>query len=85
MAGTGEGPHGDIESWPSGTTNLVVQLGLLLRRRGQAARGLTLTSKFAGNSDWEKTRRLKEPSAHDDDLRVLAHQLMDAAGFGAAA
>lgn len=29
----------------------------------------------------EKTRRLAEPSAHDDDLRVLAYQLMDAAGL----
>ncbi|MFE9679367.1 hypothetical protein ACFYO5_35520 [Streptomyces sp. NPDC006259] len=61
--------------------DLVVQLALLLRRRGQAAHALTLTLKFAGNSGWEKTRRLKEPSAHDDDLRVLAYQLMDAAGL----
>ncbi|MFE9679491.1 hypothetical protein ACFYO5_36205 [Streptomyces sp. NPDC006259] len=52
---------------------LVVQLGLLLRRRGQAARALTLTSKFVGNGGWERTRRLKEPSAHDEDLRVLAY------------
>ncbi|MEU0119671.1 hypothetical protein ABZ137_39895 [Streptomyces bobili] len=61
--------------------DLVVQLALLLRRRGQAARALTLTLKFAGNSGWEKARRLREPSAHDEDLRVLAYQLMDAAGL----
>ncbi|MEY9997488.1 DNA polymerase-4 [Streptomyces sp. V4I8] len=61
--------------------DLVVSLGLLLRRRDQAARALTLTLKFAGNSTWEKTRRLTEPSAHDDDLRLLASQLMDAAGL----
>ncbi|MGX1274519.1 DNA polymerase Y family protein [Streptomyces phaeoluteigriseus] len=61
--------------------DLVVQLGLLLRRRGQAARALTLTLTFAGNSGWEKTRRLTEPSAHDDDLRALAYQLMDGAGL----
>ncbi|MEU9671772.1 hypothetical protein AB0E25_40960 [Streptomyces bobili] len=61
--------------------DLVVQLGLLLSRRGQAARALTLTLKFAGSGSWEKTRRLKEASAHDDDLRVLAYQLMDAAGL----
>ncbi|MEV6408999.1 hypothetical protein AB0M58_39765 [Streptomyces bobili] len=61
--------------------DLVVQLGLLLRRRGQAARALTLTLKFAGSGGWEKTRRLKEPSAHDDDLRVLVSQLMDTAGL----
>ncbi|MEU9391906.1 hypothetical protein AB0D86_18120 [Streptomyces sp. NPDC048324] len=60
---------------------LVVRLGLLLRRRDQAARAVTLTLRFAGGSRWEKTRRLAEPSAHDDDLRVLAYRLMDAAGL----
>ncbi|MFJ4467243.1 hypothetical protein ACIP2X_06925 [Streptomyces sp. NPDC089424] len=59
----------------------VVQLGILLRRRGQAARGLTLTLRFAGGGTWHKTRRLPEPSAHDDDLRTLAYQLMDAAAL----
>ncbi|MFI9343991.1 hypothetical protein ACIG0D_22405 [Streptomyces sp. NPDC052773] len=52
-----------------------------MRRRGQAARALTLTLRFAGGTSREKTRRLAEPSAHDDDLRQLAHQLMDAAGL----
>ncbi|MEV8550737.1 hypothetical protein AB0L04_13030 [Streptomyces glaucescens] len=61
--------------------DLVVRLGVRLRRRGQAARALTLTLKFAGGTTWEKTRRLTEPSAHDDDLRRLAYQLMDAAGL----
>ncbi|WP_432041891.1 DNA polymerase Y family protein [Streptomyces cadmiisoli] len=61
--------------------DLVVQLGLLLRRRDQAPRALTLTLRFAGGTRWEKTRRLREPSAHDDDLRALAYQLMDAAGL----
>ncbi|WP_394815986.1 DinB/UmuC family translesion DNA polymerase [Streptomyces gibsoniae] len=59
----------------------MVRLGCLLRRRGQAARALTLTLRFADNSSWEKTRRLSEPSAHDEGLRILAHQLMDAAGL----
>ncbi|MFJ9662615.1 hypothetical protein ACIRPR_32225 [Streptomyces griseoflavus] len=61
--------------------DLVVQLGRLLRRRGQAARALTLTLRFTGGTNWAKTRRLTEPSAHDDDLRALAYQLMDAAGL----
>jgi DNA polymerase-4 len=56
-----------------------VQLGTELRRRGQAARALTLTLSFADGPKWEKTRRLIEPSAHEDDLRLLAYQLMDAA------
>ncbi|RSN90109.1 hypothetical protein DMH26_28545, partial [Streptomyces sp. WAC 05379] len=59
----------------------VVRLGLLLRRRDQAARALTLTLTFAGGGRWEKTRRLAEPSAHDDDLRLTAYQLMDAAAL----
>jgi DNA polymerase-4 len=37
--------------------------------------------KFAGGATWEKTRRLPEPSAHDDDLRTLAYRLMDAASL----
>jgi DNA polymerase-4 len=61
--------------------DLVVRLGTRLRGRGQAARALTLTLKFTGGSSWEKTRRLKAPSAHEDDLRRLAYQLMDAAGL----
>jgi DNA polymerase-4 len=61
--------------------DLVVRLGLLLRRRGQAAQALTLTLHFAGGTSWEKTRRLPEASAHDEDLRTLAYQLMDAAGL----
>lgn len=60
---------------------LVVRLGVGLRRRGQAARALTLVLRFAGGSRWEKTRRLAEPSAHDDDLRAMAYQLMDATGL----
>ncbi|MGC0334923.1 DNA polymerase-4 [Streptomyces sp. SAI-170] len=60
---------------------LVVDLAMLLRRRGQAARALTLQLTFAQGGSWEKTRRLVEPSAHDDDLRTLAYRLMDAAGL----
>ncbi|MER7929644.1 hypothetical protein ABTY96_42000 [Streptomyces sp. NPDC096057] len=60
---------------------LVVRLGAALRRRGQAARALTLALSFAGGPTWEKTRRLAEPSAHEDDLRLLTYQLMDAAGL----
>ncbi|MEW2290958.1 hypothetical protein [Streptomyces sp. NPDC047841] len=61
--------------------DLVVRLGLQLRHRGQAARAITLTLGFAGGTMWERTRRLPAPSAHEDDLRMLAYQLMDAAGL----
>ena len=61
--------------------DLAVQLARLLRRRGQAARALTFTLRFAGGTSRTKTRRLTEPSAHDDDLRTLAYRLMDAAGL----
>ncbi|MFC9105440.1 hypothetical protein ACFT08_31260 [Streptomyces rochei] len=37
--------------------------------------------RFADGTSWEKTRRLTEPSPHDDDLRLLAYQLMDATGL----
>ncbi|MFF4539982.1 hypothetical protein [Streptomyces aureus] len=59
----------------------VVTLAHHLRRRGQAARGLTLTLRFAGGTTWDKTRRLTEASAHDDDLRTTAYRLIDAAGL----
>ncbi|WP_318658287.1 DinB/UmuC family translesion DNA polymerase [Streptomyces triticiradicis] len=58
--------------------DLVVTLAHRLRRRGRAARGLTL--RFAGGTSWDKTRRLTEPSAHDDDLRTTAYRLIDAVG-----
>ncbi|MER7645539.1 hypothetical protein [Streptomyces sp. NPDC126522] len=58
---------------------LVVQLGAELRRRDQATHALTLS--FAGGRAREKTRRLTEPSAREDDLRLLPYQLMDAAGL----
>ncbi|MFE4997701.1 hypothetical protein ACFRH4_41510 [Streptomyces mirabilis] len=61
--------------------DLVVTLAHQLRGRGQAARGLTLALRFAGGTTWEKTRRLPEASAHDDDLRTLAYRLIDAAGL----
>lgn len=60
---------------------LAVRLGLLLRGRGQAARALTLTLRFADGTRWRRTRRLTEPSAHEEDLRGAAYQLMDAAGL----
>ncbi|MFJ8028544.1 hypothetical protein [Streptomyces sp. NPDC096311] len=50
--------------------DLVVTLALQLRGRGQAARGVTLARRFAGGTTWEKTRRLRGASAHDDDLRT---------------
>ncbi|MEU8790851.1 hypothetical protein [Streptomyces sp. NPDC048643] len=61
--------------------DLVVTLAVQLRGSGQAARGLTLALRFAGGTTWEKTRRLPEASAHDDDLRTTAYRLMDAAGL----
>ncbi|MFH8470605.1 hypothetical protein [Streptomyces sp. NPDC017991] len=61
--------------------DLVVQLGLQLRDRGQVARGLTLALRFAGGTAWEKTHRLPEASAHEDDLRTMAFRLIDAAGL----
>ncbi|WP_369192137.1 hypothetical protein [Streptomyces sp. R08] len=47
----------------------------------QAARALTLTLSFVGGPKWEKKRRLTGPSTHEDDLRLLAYKVMDAAGL----
>ncbi|MET9605795.1 hypothetical protein ABZZ17_12115 [Streptomyces sp. NPDC006512] len=71
-----DGPH-----TRAALLTLVVRLGATLRGRHQAARSLHLTLHFAGGTRWEKTRRLPEPSAHDEDLRTLAYRLMDAAGL----
>ncbi|MGW6487803.1 DNA polymerase Y family protein [Streptomyces sp. NPDC055056] len=61
--------------------DLVVTLAVQLRGGGRAARGLTLALRFAGGTTWEKSRRLPEASAHDDDLRTMAYRLIDAAGL----
>ncbi|WP_328860093.1 DNA polymerase Y family protein [Streptomyces sp. NBC_00306] len=61
--------------------DLVVRLGATLRDRRQAARALSLKLQFAGGTHWEKTRRLPEPSGHDEDLRTAAYRMMDAAGL----
>ncbi|MFF9244698.1 hypothetical protein ACF1AY_38255 [Streptomyces sp. NPDC014776] len=45
---------------------LVIQLGRMLRGRGQSPQALMLTLTFAGTGRWNKTHRLPEPSAHDD-------------------
>ncbi|UQX00467.1 hypothetical protein [Streptomyces sp. RerS4] len=71
-----DGPHAR-----AALLTLVVRLGADLRGRRQAARALTLSLRFADGTRWEKTRRLTEPSAHDEDLRALAYRLMDAAGL----
>ncbi|MFF5706311.1 hypothetical protein ACFY7H_28080 [Streptomyces sp. NPDC012794] len=71
-----DGPHAR-----AALLGLVVRLGATLRGRRQAARSLSLTLQFAGGTRWEKSRRLAEPSAHDEDLRTLAYRLMDAAGL----
>ncbi|WP_420036093.1 DNA polymerase Y family protein [Streptomyces sp. cg28] len=61
--------------------DLVVQLGAVLRERNQVARAVGLHLTFAGGPTWERTRRLVEASAHEDDLRSAAYRLMDAAGL----
>ncbi|MER6215982.1 DinB/UmuC family translesion DNA polymerase [Streptomyces sp. NPDC001674] len=71
-----DGPHAR-----AALLGLVVRLGAQLRGRRQAARSLCLTLQFAGGARWERSRRLTEPSAHDEDLRTLAYRLMDAAGL----
>ncbi|MFG3023601.1 hypothetical protein ACGFZQ_34545 [Streptomyces sp. NPDC048254] len=61
--------------------SLVVQPGAELRRRGQAARAVTLTLRFPGGPALGKPRRLAEPSGHGDDRRQPTYQLTDGAGL----
>ncbi|MEU8955010.1 hypothetical protein AB0C93_11965 [Streptomyces sp. NPDC048518] len=61
--------------------DLIVELGTTLRRRDQATQALTLQLRFAGGATWERSRRLAEASAHEEDLRTLAYRLMDGAGL----
>ncbi|MFF9810651.1 hypothetical protein ACF1G5_37070 [Streptomyces coeruleorubidus] len=63
---------------------LIVRLGQLLRRRGQAARGLRLTLHVNGGATWEISHRMSEASAHHEDLRPLACRLTDPPASGAA-
>ncbi|MBM9624198.1 DNA polymerase Y family protein [Streptomyces zhihengii] len=62
--------------------SLAVELGERLRGRRQAARALTLTVGFAGGSQIERSRRLSlGASAHTDDLRDLAYDLLASLGL----
>lgn len=65
----------------AGLLDVVVRLGTLLRERGQAAQGITLSLEFAEGTSWSRTRRLPRASAHDEDLRAAAYRLMDAAAL----
>ncbi|WP_246144808.1 DNA polymerase Y family protein [Actinacidiphila oryziradicis] len=55
-----------------------VAVGDRLRRRHQAARTLTLDVTFADGSRIERTRTLREPTTHTEDLRTLAYAIFDA-------
>ncbi|MFF2650104.1 hypothetical protein [Streptomyces sp. NPDC058045] len=76
-----DGQRLDGASTRAALLGLVVRLGRLLRDRRQKAQALTLRLDFAGGTGWEKTVRLPEPSAHEDDLRTGAYRAMDAAGL----
>ncbi|MEU1940612.1 hypothetical protein ABZ558_40970 [Streptomyces coeruleorubidus] len=52
-------------------TRRTIQHGRIVAVLASEARS-TLVLRFAGGSRREKTRRLGEPSAHDDDLRTVA-------------
>jgi DNA polymerase IV len=67
--------------WGGGAADAGGLFGHVRRRRGQTARALTLTLRFAGGPSWDKTRRLPEASAHEEDLRLMAYQLIDASGL----
>ncbi|MGC0316958.1 DNA polymerase Y family protein [Kitasatospora acidiphila] len=61
--------------------DLAVQLGAMLRGLGQAALAVAVVVRFAGGPPWERTVRLREPSAHTKDLSEAAYRLMDTAAL----
>ncbi|WP_405736430.1 hypothetical protein OG607_44930 [Streptomyces sp. NBC_01537] len=61
--------------------NAAVAAGDRLRRRHQVAHSLTLGIAFADGSRIERTRTLREPTAHTADLRTLAFAVFDSFGL----
>ncbi|MFF9915587.1 hypothetical protein [Streptomyces sp. NPDC013457] len=61
--------------------DLAVELGDRIRSRAQIARGLTLAVRLAGGATAQRTKRLPQPSAHTEDLRVGTLRLLDAMAF----
>ncbi|WP_374938343.1 hypothetical protein [Streptomyces sp. Ru62] len=61
--------------------DLVVQPRHSCAAAARPARALTLTLRFADRTAREKTRRLPGPFPHENDLRTLAHPLMNAANY----
>ncbi|SFC42980.1 DNA polymerase Y family protein [Streptomyces aidingensis] len=57
---------------------LADRLGHRLRREGQAARGLTLTVRYADRSITTRSRTLPAPSAHTPELAGTAYAMHDA-------
>jgi DNA polymerase-4 len=58
-----------------------VAAGDRLRRRHQVARSITLGVAFADGSRIERTRTLREPTAHTADLRTVAFAVFDSLGL----
>ncbi|MET7780544.1 hypothetical protein ABZT28_33235 [Streptomyces sp. NPDC005388] len=60
---------------------LVVDLGALLRSRGQAAKTITVVVGMVDKRDLSRTRSLPSSSAHTVDLRQAAHGIFDSFGL----
>ncbi|MER7952389.1 hypothetical protein ABTY59_33855 [Streptomyces sp. NPDC096079] len=61
--------------------DLVAELAGRLRGRGQIARALTLSVRLADGSTVARTRKLRAPSAHTEDLRTAVWQSWDGLAF----
>ncbi|GAA3086343.1 hypothetical protein GCM10020000_86240 [Streptomyces olivoverticillatus] len=56
---------------------LAVDVGETLRSRRQVARAVTLVVGFAGDGQVTRSRTLREPSAHTENLRAVLHDAFD--------
>lgn len=71
----------DPEVVRTGLLDAVFALASRLRFREQAAAVLELQLRFADHTRLTRSRRLREPSAHTDDLRVTAFELFAQLGL----
>ncbi|MFF7415774.1 DNA polymerase Y family protein [Streptomyces lydicus] len=65
----------------SALLHLTVTLGARLRTRQLAATSLSVNVVFADGAAITRSRKLRETSAHDEDLRTVAYALWEAFAF----
>lgn len=71
----------DPEMIRTALLDAVFAIASRLRAREQAATGVELQLRFADHAHLTRSRRLAEPSAHTDELRVLVYEMFAQLGL----